>query len=323
MDDEQLRRIARDLINTAIDNAMDKIFKEEMTGDIDQGVDDIVKLTIGQSVTAIRDGKTSPTDDKMKEWVGHFDKELSDKVELTIGQSDTAIRDGQTSPSDKKMEGLFKTTPEEMAGDLDMGVDDIVKLTIGQSVTAIRDGKTSPTDDKMKEWVGHFDKELRDKVALTIRQSDTAICDGQTSPSDKTIEGLFKTTSEVPTITTGSNSPEVSYAGINQEVAGSGSDHLLQITTAIIQADETMTTRQFSETSGKKNVLGRLFDILFKRNKNGAKKIVTAREGGSSGTSVDGQTTCSSKARSKKDWIRRNLLCCFVRQTAKAGGKYQ
>ncbi|XP_060063070.1 uncharacterized protein LOC132543573 [Ylistrum balloti] len=190
MDDEQLRSIVRNLTNTAIDNAMDKIFTEVMAEDLDQGVDDIVKLTIGKSITAIRDGRTSSTDDKMKEWSGHFDKEVSDIVELTIGQSVTAIRKGQTSPTGNKMEGLFKTT------------------------------------------------------------------------------------SEVTTVTSGSNPLKVCDAGIKQDVTGSGSDSQLQTAT--------------------RNIV----------------------QGGSSGASVGKQTSRPSKVAKKKGWIRKNLLCCFVRQTS-------
>ncbi|OWF48240.1 hypothetical protein KP79_PYT16286 [Mizuhopecten yessoensis] len=165
MEDEQLRQIAQLLVKNVIEKAVDKVKTEERETDegLDQGVDDIVGLTIGRSIIAIREGRSSP--------------------------------------ADNKMEGL--------AGQLDKEVDDIVGLTIGRSITAIRKDY-KPTEHK----IGH-------------------------------------------------------------------------VTTTDAQRD-------------KKEAMG----------------INAATAGGSTNTSVGGKKKSSSKAHNKRDWVRKHLLCCFVRQTA-------
>ncbi|OWF50411.1 uncharacterized protein LOC110450510 [Mizuhopecten yessoensis] len=248
MEDEQLRQIAQLLVNNVIEKAVDKIKseKKEIDEGFDQGVHDIVGLAIGRSITAIREGQSSPTDDKMKGFTRQLDKE----------------------------------------------VDSIVGLTIGRSIEAIREGHSSPTDNKMEGMLG----------------------------LNKT---LVNATPEVTIGATGSKPVEERDTQIKSCVKGKGKDNQLQIVTSDPVKDDKLagleteqaTEHQMSKTSSTKNVLKRLIDRILKRDKKEAKGINAATAGGSTSTSVGGKKS-SSKANNKRDWIRRNLLCCFVRQTA-------
>ncbi|OWF46444.1 uncharacterized protein LOC110455719 [Mizuhopecten yessoensis] len=223
MDDEQLRNIAQLLVKSVIEKAVDKINTEtrEINEGLDQGVDDIVGLTIGRSINAIRDCQSSPTDTKMEGLAGQFDKEVDDIVGLTIGRSIMAIRKGQSSPTDNKMEGML---------------------------------------------------------------------------------GLHKTlVTATPEVTTGATGILILKDDKPTELK---------------KAHLTTTHAQMNMASNKKNVLGRLLDRILKRDKKEVKEIDTATAGGSTNTSVGEKKKSASKAHNKRDWIRRNLLCCFVRQTA-------
>ncbi|XP_021361260.1 uncharacterized protein LOC110455444 [Mizuhopecten yessoensis] len=247
MEDEQLREIAQLLLKDVIEKAVDKIKTEKMEMDegLDQGVDDIVGLTIGRSINAIREGQSSPTDDRM----------------------------------------------EGLGGQLDNAVDSIVGLTIGRSITAIREGQSSPTDNKMEGMFG----------------------------LNKT---LVTATPEVTSSTTGSKPLEIKDERIKQSAGGN--DNQPHIFTSNPVKDDkptglsaTTTHAQMRQGSHKKNVLGRLLDRIIKRDKKEAKEFNAATAGGSTNSSVGGKKKSPCKAHNKRDWIRRNLLCCFVRQTAK------
>ncbi|XP_021353723.1 uncharacterized protein LOC110450496 [Mizuhopecten yessoensis] len=186
-----------------------------------------------------------------------------------------------------------KTENRQMDEGLDQGVDGIVGLTIGRSITAIREGQRSPTDNKMERMFG----------------------------LNKT---LVTATPEVTSGTTGSKPLEIKDDRIKPSVGGN--DNKPHIITSHpvkddkpteLKKEHVITTHEhLNKTFGKKNVLGRLLDRILKRDKKEAKEIDAATAGGSTSTSVGGKKKSASKAHNKRDWIRRNLLCCFVRQTA-------
>ncbi|OWF43115.1 uncharacterized protein LOC110460211 isoform X2 [Mizuhopecten yessoensis] len=187
----------------------------------------------------------------------------------------------------------IKTETREMDKGLDQGVDEIVGLTIGRSINAIREGKSSPTDHKME-------------VMLGLNKS------------------LVTPTPEVASSTTGSKLLDIKEERIKPSVGGN--DNKSHIFTSNPTKDHkptghkighvATTDAQVSKGSHKKNVLGRLLDRIIKRDKKEAKEVNAATAGGSTNTSVGGKKKSSSKAHNKRDWVRRNLLCCFVRQAA-------
>ncbi|OWF50364.1 uncharacterized protein LOC110450430 isoform X1 [Mizuhopecten yessoensis] len=184
----------------------------------------------------------------------------------------------------------INTETREINEGLDQGVDDIVGLTIGRSINAIREGQVSPTDNKMEGMIG----------------------------PNKT---LATATPEVNTGTTGSKALEIKDGSIEPSVGGNDDQtHIITVKddkpTGTKKRKVTTTHAQMSKASHKKNVLGRLLDRIIKRDKKEAKEIDAATAGGSTSTSVGGKKKSASKAHNKRDWIRRNLLCCFVRQTA-------
>ncbi|OWF50365.1 hypothetical protein KP79_PYT09483 [Mizuhopecten yessoensis] len=104
MDDEQLRNIAQLLVKSVIEKAVDKINteKREMYEGLDQGVDDIVELTIGRSINAIREGQSSPTDDKMEGLAGPSKTLATATPEVNTGTTVSKaleIKDGRIEPS--------------------------------------------------------------------------------------------------------------------------------------------------------------------------------------------------------------------------------
>ncbi|XP_021380177.1 uncharacterized protein LOC110467380 [Mizuhopecten yessoensis] len=188
----------------------------------------------------------------------------------------------------------IKTKTGEMDGGLDQGVDDIVGLTIGRSINAIREGQSSPTDSKMEVMLG----------------------------LNKT---LVIATPEVTSRTTGSKPLEIEDEQIKPSVGGN--DNKPHIFTSNPIKDDKPTGLKIGHVAGTdaqvsskgshmKNVLERFFDRILKRDKKQAKEVNAATAGGSTNTSVGEKKKSSSKAHNKRDWIRRNLLCCFVRQTA-------
>ncbi|OWF50403.1 hypothetical protein KP79_PYT09444 [Mizuhopecten yessoensis] len=186
-----------------------------------------------------------------------------------------------------------KTENRQMDEGLDQGVDGIVGLTIGRSITAIREGQRSPTDNKMERMFG----------------------------LNKT---LVTATPEVTSGTTGSKPLEIKDDRIKPSVGGNDNKpHIITShpvkdvkLTGLKIGHEATTDAQMTNATQKKNVLERLLDRILKRNKKEAKEMNTATAGGSTSTSVGGKKKSASKAHNKRDWIRRNLLCCFVRQTA-------
>ncbi|XP_033753386.1 uncharacterized protein LOC117336836 [Pecten maximus] len=222
---------------------------------------------------------------KMAEMIGQLDKGVDDIVQLTI-------RSGQISPTDYKM--------AEMTGQLDKDVEDIVGETISHSITAIRSGQTSPTDHKMAEMTGQLDKDVDDIVQVTIGRSIAAIREGEMSPTDHKLvcsEILEKT-----------------------RESGTGNDAGLQ-TAKTYPADREyksevppFVTRNKAADKIKKTFFERHLDRLLGREKKNAKKkkTVELRNSNPSG----GSRKRSSKAHNKRDWILKNVLCCFVRQTA-------
>ncbi|XP_033752751.1 uncharacterized protein LOC117336357 [Pecten maximus] len=296
MEDTRLKEIAKHLVTDVIQKATEYVRAEreemaEMTSQLDKGVDDIVQLTIGQSITAIRSGQISPTDHKVAEMTGQLDKDVDDIVQLTIGQSITAIRSGQISPTDHKM--------AEMACELDKDVDNIVQLTIGQSITAIRSGQISPTDQKMAEMTGQLDKDVDDIVSGTIGRSITTIRSGQTSPTDHKMRSR-EITAEATEPRTGND------AGLQKaKTYPSGKDHETGVPPIITQ----------NKAAGKvkKTFFERQLDRLLGREKKNEKKLKTEFH---ESTPSGGSRKRPTKAHNKRDWILKNILCCFVRQTA-------
>ncbi|XP_033752775.1 uncharacterized protein LOC117336378 isoform X2 [Pecten maximus] len=254
MEDKQLKEIAKHLVTDVIQKATEYVRaeKEEMTGQLDKGVDDIVQLTIGQSITAIRSGQISPTDHKMAEMTGQLDKDVDDIVGRAIEGSITAIRSGQTSPTDHKM--------AEMTGQMDKAVDDIVGRAIEGSITASRSGQTSPTDYKMRSC------EIQEKTREHGTGNDAELQKAKTYPTDK------DQASGVPQI-------------VIQDKA----------------ADKV-----------KKTFFERHLDRLLGREKKTAKKMKSELR---DSTPNGGSRKRPSKAHNKRDWILKNILCCFVRQT--------
>ncbi|XP_033751174.1 uncharacterized protein LOC117335349 isoform X1 [Pecten maximus] len=259
MEDTRLKEIAKHLVTDVIQKATEYVRTErkemaEMTGQLDKGVDDIVQLTIGQSITAIRSGQTSPTDRKMAEMSGQLDKDVDDIVGRTIGRSITAIRSGQTSPTDQKM--------AEISGQLDKDLDNIVDVTIGRSIAAIREGEMSPTDHKLVY------SEILEKTRQSGTGNDAGLQTAKTYPADR--------------------------------------DHKTEV--------PSIVTRNKAADKVKKTFFERHLDRLLGREKKTEKKMKTAELCDS--TPSGGSRKRPSKAHNKKDWILKNILCCFVRQTA-------
>ncbi|XP_033741989.1 uncharacterized protein LOC117328654 [Pecten maximus] len=140
------KEIATRFVINAILKAMENVRteREEMTGQLDEGMDDLVKPTTGQSIAAFPSRQTSTTDHKMAEMTVQPGDEVDDIHEAgkTIGQSITDICRGKTSPTDHKM--------AEMLGQQDKFVDDFEEVIFGQSLTTICDGHTSPADHKIE-----------------------------------------------------------------------------------------------------------------------------------------------------------------------------
>ncbi|XP_033732609.1 uncharacterized protein LOC117322018 isoform X2 [Pecten maximus] len=278
MDDTQLKEIAKHLVTDVIQKAAEYVRKErdemaEMKVQLDQGVDDIVQLTIGRSITAIRSGQISPTDHKMAEMTGQQDKEVDDIVGKTIERSIIAIRSSQTSPTDRKM--------AEMAGQQNEEVDDIVVKTIERSIIAIRSGQTSPTDRKMAELTGQLDKDVDDIVEMTIGRSIAAIHDGQRSPTDHKMRNgeIQEKTSEPET----GNDTELQKAAERDHKIG---------------APPAGATIQ-NKTAGKvkKNFFERHLDRILGREKKNTKTLESERQ---QSAPSGGSRKLSSKAHNKR-----------------------
>ncbi|XP_021353722.1 uncharacterized protein LOC110450494 [Mizuhopecten yessoensis] len=225
----------------------------------------------------------------------------------------------------------INTETREINEGLDQGVDDIEEMTIGRSIMYIREFRISPTVNKIEGMAGQLDKEVDDIVGLTSERSITAIHECQSFTTDNKTEGmigLHKTlvtaTSEVTTGATGSKPLKIKDGRIKPSVGGNDnqphiitSDPVKDVKlTGLKIGHEATTDAQMTNATQKKNVLERLLDRILKRNKKEAKEMNTATAGGSTSTSVGGKKKSASKAHNKRDWIRRNLLCCFVRQTA-------
>ncbi|XP_060075836.1 uncharacterized protein LOC132555504 [Ylistrum balloti] len=171
MDDTHIEQIAKTLVTNAVQKAIEKVRAEsiEMAGAMESAVDDIVKMTIGQSISNIQLGHTSPTDHKMAEM---RDENVDDIVTQTLERSILSVRKGLTSPTDQMM--------AEMTGQLDKNVDVTIEMTIGRSIQAIRDGQTSPTSIMM------LDNDMR-KLAAPETGRDVETHDAKPIKTNKEI----------------------------------------------------------------------------------------------------------------------------------------
>ncbi|XP_033733667.1 uncharacterized protein LOC117322832 [Pecten maximus] len=158
MEEEQLNRTAQLLSNTAIEDAMDELLMEEMDKDLDQGVDDIVELTIKQSIRSIRDGRASPTDKMMGKLLKSLATITAPEGLDPVATSQLTKTSGKRSGLRRLLDRLFKRNKKE--------VEDVDRaLSGGSSGSPTEKKKNPPKCKKTRDWI-------RKHVCCFIRQSD-------------------------------------------------------------------------------------------------------------------------------------------------------
>ncbi|XP_069136768.1 uncharacterized protein [Argopecten irradians] len=189
----------------------------------------------------------------------------------------------QLKEDDKMTE---KAETDEM---MDQAAEDLARLTIQRSIAALKHGQTSPTHYKMEEAMSENDTDLGNIVDVTIGRSVSALRQGQTSPTDEIMAKMM-------------DQSEVEMTNTNQSDRDNKNDAQPLVATIV------------NEDGGKtqKNFFKRYFDrILRKEKKNKSTNTLPNDSVLSAKTNNK-----STKTHNRRNWIRKHILCCLVRQTA-------
>ncbi|XP_069136769.1 uncharacterized protein [Argopecten irradians] len=168
--------------------------------------------------------------------------------------------------------------------------------------SALRHGQTSPTHYKMEEAMSENDTDLGNIVDVTIGRSVSALRHGQTSPTDEIMARMMDQ-SEVEMTSTNQSDRVINPISNTLTLSASDNKNDAQPLVATIVNEDGGKTQ--------KNFFKRYFDRILRKEKKKSTNTLPNDSVLSAKTNNK-----STKTHNRRNWIRKHILCCLVRQTA-------